>query len=402
MSEVISVSQLNKYIKAVFDENDILKNIYVSGEISNFKDYYRSGHYYFTLKDENAAIKCVMFSSHAQKLKFKPEDGMKVVCRGRVSVYEKSGEYQIYAEDMQPLGTGSYLIAYNQLKERLEKKGFFDESNKKPLPYFPQKIGVATSLIGDAVEDIKNISARRYPLAELVIVQTKVQGENAPNDIASSIKMLDEAGVDVIIVGRGGGSIEDLWAFNSEIVAQSIYECSTPVVSAVGHEADFTICDLVADKRAPTPSAAAEIICPDISTVYKDINTLKEKLNIYVNSKIDNLDQEVSNLSNSSVLTNCGSYVDMNLAKVDEYYNKIVRRYSDGLENCSLRYSSLVDSLEALSPLAVLKRGYTYTTKNDAIVRNSDELNIDDNISVTFHDGKIKCIVKEVDPFGNQ
>ncbi len=245
---VITVSQVNRYIKALLDESAPLRSIFISGEISNFKYYYSSGHMYFTLKDENSQLKAVMFSSYASKLKFNPDSGMKVICSGRISAYERNGEYQLYVDDMQPDGVGALNLAFEQLKERLLNEGVCNDEIKKPLPPFPRKIGVATSDIGAAVEDIKNITARRYPLAELVIVPTIVQGTSASADIVKSIRLLDDIeDIDVIIVGRGGGSIEDLWAFNTEEVARAVIACKTPIVSAVGHETDYTICDFVAD-----------------------------------------------------------------------------------------------------------------------------------------------------------
>ncbi len=231
---VITVTQLNTYIKSLLDETPVLKTIYVKGEISNFKHYYKSGHMYLTLKDNNCQLKAVMFSSYASRLKFKPEDGMCVICRGRISAYEKDGVYQLYIEDMQPDGVGSLSIAFEQLKEKLEKEGLFDHSYKKPIPKYPKKIGIATSNMGAAIEDIKNITKRRYPLAELIIAPTIVQGDSAPEDIVKSIELLDDIDdIDVIIVGRGGGSLEDLWAFNTEIVARAVFACRKPIISAV-------------------------------------------------------------------------------------------------------------------------------------------------------------------------
>ncbi len=275
----LTVTQVNTYIKAILDENVHLKNIYIVGEISNFLHYFRSGHMYFTLKDENSQLKAVMFSSNASRLKFKPNDGMKVLCRGRISVYDKDGNYQLYVDDMQPDGIGTLAIAFEQLKEKLSKEGLFDEVYKKPVPKFPRKIGVATSDMGAAVEDIKNITKRRYPIAELVIVPTVVQGDSAPDDICKSIKILDcRDDIDVIIVGRGGGSLEDLWAFNTEQVARAVFECNTPIISAVGHETDYTICDFVSDLRAPTPSAAAELAVPDSSALFIYLYDIKKRL----------------------------------------------------------------------------------------------------------------------------
>ena len=306
---VLTVTQVNTYIKALLDESAPLRNIYISGEISNFTHYYRTGHLYFTLKDESSQLKAVMFSSNASRLRFQAENGMKVICRGRISVYSKSGEYQLYVDDMQPDGVGALSLAFEQLKKKLSQEGLFDEAHKKPIPPFPSKIGVATSNIGAAVEDIKNITARRYPLAEIIICPTVVQGENAPADIVRSIKMLDGYdGIDVIILGRGGGSAEDLWAFNSEEVARAVFACETPIVSAVGHETDFTICDFVSDLRAPTPSAAAELVCPDINKLYSDLSVKKNALDFYIANRIETLEQDLCDITQNGAFADAESF----------------------------------------------------------------------------------------------
>lgn len=395
---VITVSQVNTYIKAVFDENLPLRNIYISGEISNFTHYYRSGHMYFTLKDEKSQLKAVMFSSYASRIKFTPENGMKVICRGRISIYEKSGEYQLYVDDMQPDGVGALNLAFEQLKEKLFKEGVCDDDIKKPLPIYPKKIGVATSNIGAAVEDIKNITNRRYPIAELVIVPTIVQGEYAPSDIVKSIEMLDSMqDVDVIIVGRGGGSIEDLWAFNTEEVARAVIACNTPIVSAVGHETDFTICDFVSDLRAPTPSAAAELVCPDITSLINYNDALNNALFDKINDRIEYEMQRLSELTEDSVLSN---------------YNSVLDVFSDNIETLTLRmtesilynidcrradFSVIVGKLNALSPLAVLSRGYAISEKDGKVIKNIDEINVKDKITLLLHNGKALCEVCEVE-----
>ncbi len=394
---VINVSQLNMYIKAIFDENVPLNNLYISGEISNFTHYYRSGHMYFTLKDDKAQLKAVMFSSYAQRLKFNPENGMKVICRGRVSVYEKSGEYQLYVDDMQPDGLGALNLAFEQLKEKLFNEGVCSDEIKKPLPLYPKKIGVATSNIGAAVEDIKNITARRYPLAELVIVPTTVQGESASNDIVKSIELLDKMpDVDVIIVGRGGGSAEDLWAFNTEEVARAVIACKTPVVSAVGHETDFTICDYVADLRAPTPSAAAELVCPDISVLTSNIKIMSDKINTLINNRLNDEMQRVDELSNSNVLSDFSELIGMyedNLLVLSRRVNDAFQYSVESLEN---NFSLLVSKLDALSPLAVLARGYSVCKKNQNIVKSTNDVEVGDELNVVFADGNIDCVVSEV------
>lgn len=394
---VINVSQLNMYIKAIFDENVPLNNLYISGEISNFTHYYRSRHMYFTLKDDKAQLKAVMFSSYAQRLKFNPENGMKVICRGRVSVYEKSGEYQLYVDDMQPDGLGALNLAFEQLKEKLFNEGVCSDEIKKPLPLYPKKIGVATSNIGAAVEDIKNITARRYPLAELVIVPTTVQGESASNDIVKSIELLDKMpDVDVIIVGRGGGSAEDLWAFNTEEVARAVIACKTPVVSAVGHETDFTICDYVADLRAPTPSAAAELVCPDISVLTSNIKIMSDKINTLINNRLNDEMQRVDELSNSNVLSDFSELIGMYEDNLLVLSRRVNDAFQYSVESLESNFSLLVSKLDALSPLAVLARGYSVCKKNQNIVKSTNDVEVGDELNVVFADGNIDCVVSEV------
>lgn len=394
---VITVSQVNIYIKALLDESAPLKNIYISGEISNFTHYYRSGHMYFTLKDENSQLKAVMFANNTIKLKFKPENGMKVICRGRISVYEKSGEYQLYADDMQPDGLGALNLAFEQLKQKLFKEGVCDDEIKKPLPLYPRKIGVATSNIGAAVEDIKNITNRRYPLAELVIVPTIVQGQLASADIVKSLEILDAIpDVDVIIVGRGGGSVEDLWAFNTEEVARAVIACGTPVVSAVGHETDFTICDFVSDLRAPTPSAAAELVCPDIYSLINFANSLDERLYSLINDKIDNEQQRVTEIAEKSILADYNSVLGLyqdNLSLLDE---RIHDALEYNLEKKNYDFSLLAGKLDALSPLAIISRGFAAVQIGERIIKNIDELKINDEITLLLNGGKAVCNVNEV------
>ena len=394
---VLTVSQVNTYIKALLDESAPLKNVYVSGEISNFTHYLRSGHMYFTLKDENSQIKCVMFSTAASKLRFQPENGMMVICRGRISLYEKSGEYQLYAVDMQPDGIGALNLAFEQLKQELFDEGVCDEALKKPLPEFPRKIGVATSNIGAAVEDIKNITARRYPLAEIVIAPTIVQGEAAAPDIVKSIKLLDSLeDVDVIIVGRGGGSIEDLWAFNTEEVARAVITCKTPIISAVGHESDFTICDFVADLRAPTPSAAAELCCPDIINLIEYNKFAKAQLGFLINARLDDECQRINDIAENSVLSGFDAFISDYKNKVDDFGDKLQRLYESGINDKRSNLSVIAGKLDALSPLAVLARGYSVTTKNEKVLKSVGSIKATDGISVRLADGVLNCTVDEV------
>lgn len=394
---VLTVTQVNTYIKALLDESVPLRNIYISGEISNFTHYYRTGHLYFTLKDESSQLKAVMFSSNASRLRFQAENGMKVICRGRISVYSKSGEYQLYVDDMQPDGVGALSLAFEQLKKKLSQEGLFDEAHKKPIPPFPSKIGVATSNIGAAVEDIKNITARRYPLAEIIICPTVVQGENAPADIVRSIKMLDGYdGIDVIILGRGGGSAEDLWAFNSEEVARAVFACETPIVSAVGHETDFTICDFVSDLRAPTPSAAAELVCPDINKLYSDLSVKKNALDFYIANRIETLEQDLCDITQNGAFADAESFFmayQDNLKVLSERLNDAFSFTIDDKENKFLNASA---RLEALSPLSVLMRGYCVASKNGKAVKSKKDIKKDDELTLRFADGRVDISVGEV------
>lgn len=394
---VISVSKLNEIVKMLIEDCQPLRNIYVSGEISNFTHYYRSGHMYFTLKDEKSQIKAVMFASYAGKLRFKPENGMKVICRGRLAVYEKNGEYQIYAEDLQPDGLGALNLAFEQLKAKLFNEGVCSDEIKKPLPLYPKKIGVATSNIGAAVEDIKNITNRRYPLAELVIVPTIVQGALASADIVKSIEFLDSMDdVDVIIVGRGGGSIEDLWAFNTEEVARAVIACKTPVVSAVGHETDYTICDFVADVRAPTPSAAAELVCPDILSLINYVDGLKKQLDFSIRSRLDDESIKLDELSSADVLSDYGKVIEAYKDNVLVLSDRLNDAYKYMLEAKGNGFGILIEKLNALSPLAVLARGYSICEKNGLAVRNINEIKANDSLDIKMQGGSAVCKVLEV------
>lgn len=395
---VITVSQLNSYIKSVLEQDVNLNLIYIVGEVSNFVHYYKSGHMYFTLKDDKSQLKAVMFSSNAEKVKFKIENGLRVICRGRVSAYEKDGQYQLYVDSIQPDGIGELSLAYEQLKQRLFEEGLFDDEHKKALPRFPRRIGVATSNMGAAVEDIKNITKRRYPLAEIVIAPTIVQGDLAPNDIVKSIKLLDSIDdIDVIIVGRGGGSIEDLWAFNTEIVARAVYECKKPIISAVGHETDFTICDFVADVRAETPSAAAEKAVPDINVIMSFVNSSRERMLSLINYKLQDEMQRLDNLQNKGPLSNFSEYIENYKDILDGYTNDMLSILSDRLRDNSFNLSGLADKLNSLSPLAVLSRGYSVVSMNDRIVNSTKSVKVNDVVDVTLSDGRIICTVKEVD-----
>lgn len=388
----LKVSQVNTYIKALLDGSEPLRNIYVEGEISNFKHHQPSGHMYFTLKDEKSQLKAIMFASSAYKLRFMPENGMSVICRGRISVYEKSGEYRLITEDMQPVGIGSLNLAYEQLKEKLFKEGCCDQSIKKPLPKYPQKIGVVTSSTGAAVQDIKNITARRFPLAELVIVPTVVQGEKAAPDIVNSLNILDSRGdIDVIILGRGGGSIEDLWAFNTEEVARAVIACKTPVVSAVGHESDFTICDFVADMRAPTPSAAAELVCPDINSELNHVRSLQYTAELYINAYLDECTQRLSELTDFSTLADGDSLLLLYEDRLTVLKNRIDTSFVQKSEIEFHKFSALIGRLNALSPLAVMQRGFAVAKQGGKVITGVSAADIDKELTVAFADGELNC-----------
>lgn len=397
----LTVSQINRYIKSLFDEIPPIQNIYVMGEISNFKHYRQSGHMYFTLKDSSSQLKCVMFATDNYKLKFVPRDGMNVVCFGQIGVYERDGVYQLYVRDIQPKGAGDLAVAFEQLKAKLAQKGYFDEELKKSIPMYPQKIGVATSNMGAAVEDIKNVISRRYPLCEIIIVPTVVQGEAASKDIASSVRFLDKLGVDTIIIGRGGGSIEDLWAFNTEEVADAVYNCKTPIISAVGHETDFTICDFVADLRAPTPSAAAELAVPDINNEYINLQGLELMLDKNIENIVQGEEARLDYIMNKSPLADIDKLFDFQTSVIDGYVKNIRMYYENILKNKAYDLKKNVAMLDALSPLAVIGRGYTITEKDGAVLTDVSNANVGDSIVTKLKNGTLVSEITEVKNNGN-
>lgn len=398
MNNAVTVTQVNIYIKSLIDGSAPLKSIFVVGEISNFKHYYRSGHMYLTLKDENAQLKAVMFSTYAGRLKFKPEDGMKVICRGRISVYDRDGVYQLYIEDMQPDGMGALNLAFEQLKEKLSNEGLFNDAHKKPIPKYPRKIGIATSNSGAAVEDIKTITKRRYPLSELVIVPTIVQGEKASADIVQSIQLLDSIDdVDVIIVGRGGGSIEDLWAFNTEAVARAVFACKTPIISAVGHETDFTICDFVSDLRAPTPSAAAELAVPDISNILSFADNAHQILSNLLIRRLESENLRLDDLINNTVISNPILYYESYSDDIRALKKDLITFFSARIRKEEAVLAQLAGKLDVLSPLAVLSRGYSVIkNKNAVLIKAAENLCVGEQIELTLNHGCALCTVDEV------
>ena len=396
--KILSVSQVNMYIKALLDEIPQVKNVYICGEISNFKHYYNSGHMYFTLKDDKSQLKAVMFKNDNYRLKFTPENGMKVICFGQVGVYERDGVYQLYCRDMQPDGVGALTIAFEQLKVQLAQEGLFDEEHKKAIPKFPQKIGVATSKMGAAVEDIKNVISRRYPLCEIIIVPTMVQGESAAQDIADSIRFIDEnLGVDTIIVGRGGGSLEDLWAFNTEIVARAVYACKTPIISAVGHETDFTISDFVSDMRAPTPSAAAELAVPDIKSLIFQLNNFSVSIEKSLDFKISQCENSIKRYKDFFSKSNVDLFYANIRYKMAQYNEKLKDSITRIIENQTNTLSKNAEMLDNLSPLKILSRGYS-VVKNEKfdIVTDSENINVGDNVEIILSNGAFKATVNEV------
>ena len=393
--KIITVSQLNFYIKSLLDQDPNLNHVFLTGEISNLKDHYSSGHIYLSLKDEKSVLNSVMFAGNARRLKFAPEDGMKILARGRVSVYEPTGRYQFYIEDMQPDGTGALAVAFEQLKEKLSKEGLFKEEHKKPIPKFPENIGVITSPTGAAVQDIKNILMRRYPNVNIIMHPVLVQGENAPKQLTDAINLFcKHNAADVIIIGRGGGSVEDLWAFNSEDLAYAIYNCKIPVISAVGHETDFTICDFVSDLRAPTPSAAAELAVPDAKELKASLLAQKQ----YISTLIDNKVRENENNLNSlkHQITTKSPIININ-----ESINNIKNKEQIIVNAINNKYTSLKDktekigaSLESLNPISVLNRGYAIASINNKTVSSVKQLKKGTDFTLKLKDGTVKAKVK--------
>ncbi|HIV02553.1 MAG TPA: exodeoxyribonuclease VII large subunit [Candidatus Aphodoplasma excrementigallinarum] len=359
-----TVSQLNRFIKQMLDGTSILNNIWVKGEISNFKRHY-TGHCYLTLKDEGGVLKAVMFKANAARLAFAPENGMKVLARGRVSVYERDGSYQLYIEEMQPDGVGSLHIAYEQLKARLQEEGLFDETKKKPLPPYPNTIGVVTATTGAAIRDIINILSRRYPCAKVLIYPTLVQGEGASAGIAEAIEYFNAHKLaDVLIVGRGGGSIEDLWAFNEERTARAIYASEIPVVSAVGHETDFTIADFVADLRAPTPSAAAELVVPSVAELREKILSMRSRV---IMDALHTIRMKRSQIEKITLRSPAAKLAD-NRVLLDDMTKHLIRNTKLILDRKREEIKAAAGRLDAMSPLAVLGRGYSIAKSKDGTV----------------------------------
>lgn len=397
---VLTVTQLNTYIKSQFESDEKLSHVFITGEISNFTNNYRSGHLYFSLKDDKSVIRAVMFSRSASRLRFQPQDGMKVIARGRVGVYEVSGQYQLYVEDLQPDGLGALNLAFEQLKAKLENEGLFSAERKRPLPKFPRSIGVITSPTGAAVHDILTILERRYPLAQVVFCPVQVQGGLAAPQIVSALHRINRLKcADVIIVGRGGGSLEDLWPFNEEAVARAVAASAIPVISAVGHETDFTICDFAADMRAPTPSAAAELAVPDKTELLGGIQAQRYRLQNAVAAKLAEARGSFVPLAESRVLKNPLEPVELRRVQIDQLLTELtaaMRRREDGAKE---QLANVSGRLNALSPLAVLSRGYAVVfSESGQTVPKMKEIHKDDKILVQMADGSLHCTVNDTKP----
>lgn len=392
-SMAISVSQLNSYIKDKIADDEYLNNVLVKGEISNFKNHY-TGHMYFTLKDENSLIKCIMFKSYAQRLDFMPKDGMKVFVVGGVSVFERDGVYQIYVKAMQEDGIGVLYKKYEELKQRLEQEGYFDETHKQKIPLMPKTIGVLTSQTGSVIRDIINVSTRRNPNVNIRLFPVPVQGDGAAEKIADGIRFMnDNKLADVLILARGGGSLEDLWPFNEEIVAHAIYNSEIPVISAVGHETDFSISDFVADLRAPTPSAAAELAVPDVYELKQKINTYQNRLRLSLIKKVEIMKLRYEKCMSSRVFKEPLRNVNDNYLKIDSYVKRLENIIRVKQKEEKTKYVELVSKLDALSPLKTLTRGFSITEKDNKIVKSAKDLKTGDKINVRFVDGERQATV---------
>ena len=414
--EYLTVSQLTKYIKYKLDNDVNLREVYLKGEISNFKAHTR-GHFYFTIKDEGSRINAVMFASSASKVKFTPEDGMKILVTGRISVYEATGGYQIYVNEMMEDGVGNLYVAFEQLKKKLAGEGLFDERRKKPIPKIPERVGVITAPTGAAIRDIISTINRRFPLTEVILFPSLVQGEGAKEDIVRQIERAKDYNLDVLIVGRGGGSIEDLWAFNEEIVARAIFDCPIPIISAVGHEIDFTIADFVADLRAPTPTGAAEIAVPNKSDVINYINQLNLRCQKNIKTIIELKKKRLDSIKSHYILNNPLDLYSAKIQKLDYLTERLVKNYKviiDKekiklnniktrplfsnplliLDKTKQKYALLLSKLDTLSPLKTLERGYGIVKLNDKAITSIKDLKKDDLINIELKDGSVNALVK--------
>ena len=394
--EPVSVSQLNAYIKDILDNDINLSYIPVRGEISNLK-IHSSGHIYFTLKDENAKIRCVMFKSYALMLKFRPEDGMNVLVQGSISVYERDGQYQFYCIKMDSDGLGSLYIAYEQLKKKLEEEGLFNADRKRCLPLLPRRIGVATSRTGAVIRDIINVSLNRYKGADILLYPVSVQGDGAADTICRAIEYFNTRDdIDVIIIGRGGGSIEELWAFNEEKLARAIYASHIPIISAVGHETDFTISDFVADVRASTPSHAAEMAVPSLTSLENKLEGIENSMHYTINSRLKELEGLITRIKSSLEARSPEAMVIQSMQYVDSLQGKLEYLIKSFMLKDTKRFEIALNSIDAFNPCNVLKRGYGYVKKDDRIARSAGELSIGDSVKVCLQDGCLLCTINNI------
>lgn len=391
----MTISRLNEYIKYKFDEDQNLKKVFIKGEISNFKNHTR-GHLYFTLKDDDSRLSAVMFSSQAQYLKFTPEDGQNVLVEGRISCYPAQGTYQIYVDKMEADGIGNLYLEFEKLKKKLLEEGLFNKEHKKEIPKYPKRIGIVTASTGAAIKDILSTIKRRYPICETILFPALVQGAGAAPDVVKQIKKAEEYDLDVLIVGRGGGSIEDLWAFNEEIVARAIYDCKIPTISAVGHEIDVTIADYVADLRAPTPTGAAEMAVPVLSEVKNNIDSLNIRLRENILSRINREKLRLNKLEDSFVLTNPLAMYEVKEEKLNNYINVLNKYIYNIINNKKHRFEIDLNSLKLLNPVNIMEKGYSLVKIDNKIVKDASTLKKDDIITVKLHKGEIKATVKEI------
>ena len=395
--QVLTVSQLNNYIKSVMDGDVNLAGVFIEGEISNFKNHFSSGHLYFSLKDEDSVVKCVMFRGSASRLKFKPEDSMRVICCGKVTCYPRDGQYQVYVEDMQPVGIGSLALAYEQLKKKLSAEGLFDVNSKRPISKNPKRIAVITSETGAAVQDIISVISRRNAGVEIILCPVIVQGDLAAESMINALeKVYSVEGIDTIIIGRGGGSFEDLFCFNDENLIRKIYESPIPVISAVGHETDVTLCDLVADLRAPTPSAAAELAVPDIKEIAAKIEFLQGRLSQLVNLKLNLEFERLDKCISGYLFEKPQNIIDIKYEKLFSVLNRFNSSAKSSYVVAENKFSKLLGTMEALNPASIMSRGYSVAKKDGAVITDSSHLNSGDRILLEFSNGAAVCNVLEV------
>ena len=394
-NKYLTISQINEYVKMRIDSDANLKKIYLKGEISNFKNHTR-GHLYFTLKDDNSRLSAVMFSSSATSLKFTPEDGMNVLVEGRLSCYPAQGTYQIYVDKMEMDGLGNLYLEYEKLKKKLSEEGLFDDSKKKPIPKYPSKIGIVTASTGAAIKDILSTIKRRYPICETILFPSLVQGSGAAPDVVRQIEKAQEYNLDVLIVGRGGGSIEDLWAFNEEIVARAIFNSKIPVISAVGHEVDFTIADYVADLRAPTPTGAAEMAVPVLSDVITSIDNLKIRLRENILKTLKQSELRFSKVNESFILSNPLAMYEAKEEKLNNYINVLNKYINDILVDKRHKLNIDLNSLKLLNPVNIMEKGYSLVKVKEKIISNADDLKIGETIDIKLYKGEVVAEVKEI------